>query len=166
MSENQANQVGGNFAFASGALATATTTSAVKTTVVIPYTIDGQFASKAITDNMSIAYTSATAAYGEATNGAFTGGANGSTRLYGIYLDSAGALTVFPGPIVDSVALSNGAAPLLWPNDQRRKVMIGVLRIALTAGTTFIPGTTLLGAAGVTASFLNTSCLPGEPLTS
>lgn len=165
--DNLALGQGGNFAFASGALATATVTSGVRNAVLIPYVIDGAFYSKAITDNQSIAYVAPASVYSQNASdavGAFTGGANGSTRLYGLYLDTAGALSVVPGPVVDTTQLAAGVTPLQFTPVQRGKACIGALRIALTYNTTFVPGTTLLGAAGVTASFINLSTVPAEPL--
>lgn len=164
--DNIALSQGGNLALASGALANGTTAGTIKTTVAIPYVIDAQYYSKAITDNISIAYASGLSVYGQATDGSFTGGANGSTRLYGLFLDSSGNVSVVPGPIVDSLNLSNGVAPLQFPTEQRSKVCFGVLRIAVTSGTTFIPGTTSLAAGGVTASYLNLLTIPAEPLRS
>lgn len=163
--DNLALGQGGNIALASGALATGTTTSTVKTTVAVPFLIDGLFYSKAITDNMSIAISQNSGVYGDPGNGSFTGGANGSTRLYGLFLDTAGALSAVPGPIVDTAALAAGSTPLQFPPVQRKKACIGFVRIALTSGTTFIPGTTLLGAAGVTTTYLNAGSVPAEPLT-
>ena len=154
---------GGSFALASGALANGTTAGTIKTTVIVPFVIDGQFFSKAITDSIATAVV-LPAVYGQPVNGSFTGGANGSTRLYGVYLDNAGAVSLFPGAIVDTAALAAGQAPLQFPAPIKGKVCIGVVRIAVTAGTTFIPGTTALNAAGVTTTYLNLFSIPAEPL--
>lgn len=161
---------GGSFNLASGALATATTTSKVKTTANITYTIDGQFYALNATDNhVSLAYTGATVYTAPtgvgANNGTFTGATGGSTRLFGIYLDSTTAASVVPGPIVNTGELTAGTAQLHWPPAVKGKCCIGAVRVALTAGTTFVPGTTLLGASGVTATYYNLSSIPGEPLT-
>lgn len=159
---------GGCFALASGALAIGTNSGTIKTTVAIPFTIDGVFKSKAITDNIAIAYTGQAGVYSlqnTYSNGSFVGGANGSTRLYCIFLDAAGAVTIEPGPVVDTAALAAGTASLQFADAKRNKACIGALRIAATAGTTFTPGTTDLAATGITASFLNLSAVPGEPLT-
>ncbi len=157
----------GNIALASGALAIATVTSGVKTTVIIPYIIDGVFKSKAITDNISIAYAGPTV-YNNgavaAVNGAFTGAVGGSTRLYNLYLDAAGTVSVEPGPIVNTADLAAGNSPLQFAGAKRQLACFGAVRVALTAGTTFIPGTTLLGAAGVTATYINLATVPAEPL--
>lgn len=159
---------GGCFAFASGALAEGTNAATIKTTVAIPYTIDGVFKSKSITDNIAIAYVGQAGVYSLQniySNGSFVGGANGSTRLYNIYLDAAGAVSIEPGPVVDTVALAAGTVALQFADAKRNKACVGALRVAVTAGTTFTPGTTDLSDAGITASFLNLSAVPGEPLT-
>lgn len=166
--DNLSLSQGGSFALASGALAAGTTTGTIKTTVAIPYTIDGAFQTdKAITDNISIAYTGPTIHNGgtvSATNGSFTGQTGGSTRLYGLYLNSAGTVTVEPGPIVNTAELAAGTAALHYPANKRANACFGMVRVAVTAGTTFIPGTTALNAAGVTTTYINLSAIPGEPL--
>lgn len=150
-------------ALASGALANGTTTGTVQTTATIPFAIDGVFYSKAATNNIPIAY-AGPSVYGTPADGSFVGALGGSTRLYGLYLDSAGAVSVLPGPIVNSAELAAGAASLQFPSSIRNRVCFGVLRIALTAGTAFVPNVTALNAAGVTATYLNLAGLPGEPL--
>jgi len=163
--DNLALSQGGNLAFSSGALANGTTAGTVKTTATITYVINGAFKSKGATDNLSIAYVGPTV-YGTPADGSFTGQVGGSTRLYGLYLDSAGALSMVPGPICNSTDLAAGACALMFPAMQKDKCFIGYLRIAVTSGTTFIPGTTALGAAGVTATYDNCSSVPAEPLRS
>lgn len=129
------------------------------------HVIDGQFFTRAA--NASIAWTTVQpAVFGQPTNASFTGGATGSTRLYGLYMDTAGALTVVPGQIVDTAALAAGNAPLQFPPPVRGRVCFGCVRIAVTSGTTFIPGVTAMNAAGVTTTFINLFSIPGEPLRS
>lgn len=159
---------GGSFAFNSGALAEGTNNATIQIAAAINFTIDGVFKSKAITDNIAIAYTGQSGVYSlqnTYSNGSFVGGANGSTRLYCIFLDAAGAVTIEPGQVVDTAALAAGTVSLQFADAKRNKACIGALRVAATAGTTFTPGTTDLSASGITASFLNLSCVPGEPLT-
>lgn len=159
---------GGCFALNSGALAAGTTAGTIKTTVAVTYTIDGQFKLKAITDNIAIAYVGPAVYSQNSTiaNGGFTGGTNGSTRLYGIYLDGAGVVSILPGQIVDTAQLAAGTASLQFPDVPKSVCAIGVMRVAVTANTTFVPGTTALAATGVTTSFVNLSSMSGEPLTS
>ena len=154
----------------SGALAAGTTAGTIKTTAAINYTIDGKFYSKSITDNIAISYSGASvyqAAAGgvQAVNGGFSGGVNGSTRLYNLTLDASGNVGIVPGPIVDSAELAAGRVALQFPDAQAGVCVFGALRIAVTAGTPFVPGTTSLAASGVTASFLNLADAPVNPLT-
>lgn len=155
---------GGDLCFASGAWAEGTNANTIKSTVIVPYVIAGRFYSKAITDNIAISY-SGPAVYGANTNGAFTGGANGSTRLYAICLDTTGAVSLEVGPVVDTAALAAGAVTLQYPQAPKGKAVTAIMRIAVTAGTTFTPGGTDLSAAGVTATFENVSSIPSSPLT-
>jgi hypothetical protein len=164
MSDNLQLSRGGNLALASGALANGSTAGTVQTTATIPFTIDGVFFSKAATNNIPFAIAGLSAVYGQATDGSFTGAVGGSTRLYGLYMNTAGTVTAFPGPIVNSAELAAGTAPLHFPQPQKGLVCFGVVRIAVTASTTFVPGTTALNAAGVTTTYLNLAQLPGEPL--
>lgn len=162
---------GGNYAFTSGAWAEGTNANTIKSTATITYTINGVFYSKGATDNIAISYTAPAAVYdasagGVATsNGGFTGGANGSTRLYGVYLDTSGNVSILPGKIVDTAALTAGTVALEWPAAQRGKTCVAALRVALTSGTNFTPGSVDLSASGVTATWYNLSIIPSEPLT-
>lgn len=165
--DNLALSQGGNLAFSSGALADGTNSGTIKTTATVTYTVNGRFYSKSATDNLSIAYTgpSVYSANNTAANGSFVGATGGSTRLYGVYLDASGNVTVEPGPIVNSAELAAGTAALHFPAMKRGNACIGAVRVALTATTSFVPGTTALGASGVTTTYLNLSSIPGDPLT-
>ena len=170
MSDNLSLSQGASIAFTSGALAAGTNAGTVKTTVAITYTVDGVFASKAITDNMAISYTGpsvyqAAASGVQAVNGNFVGGANGSTRLYLLLLDVSGNLSTLPGPVEDTAELTAGRVALEFPDVPNLRCPIGAMRVALTAGTSFTPGTTALGASGVTTTFINLSTVPANPLT-
>lgn len=170
MSDNLSQNSGLTIALNSGALAEGTNANTIKTTVAIAYTIDGQFYSKAITDNIAISYTGAAvyqAAAGgvQNVNGGFTGGVNGSTRLYLLCLDAAGAVSIVPGAIVDSAELAAGRVALQFPDAPNGVCPFGALRVALTAGTAFTPGATDLSASGVTDTFYNLADVPANPLT-
>jgi hypothetical protein len=161
--DNLALSQGGNLCFTSGGLVNGTNAGTIQTGSTITYTIDGEFKSKSATNNVSIAYTGP-AVYGDAGNGAFTGQTGGSTRLYGVYLDGAGNFSVLPGAIANTARLAAGSDSLQFPPTQRNRACCGVVRVAVTANTTFVPGTTALNASGVTVSYLNLSAIPGEPL--
>lgn len=170
MSDNQSLNRGLTMAFNSGGLAEGTNANTIQIATAINYAIDGRFFSKSITDNIAISYSGPTvyqAAAGgiQSVNGGFTGGVNGSTRIYGIFLDTAGAVSILPGPIVDSAELAAGRVALQWPDAPNGVCPIGGLRIALTAGTTFTPGSVDLSASGVTDTFYNLADMPANPLT-
>ncbi len=165
--DNLALSQGGNLNLVSAALAAhAGNINLVIAVGTNGHIIDGQFYTRAAVASQAWTVSENSGVYGDPGNGAFTGGANGSTRLYGLFMDSAGTLTVKPGPIVDTARLAAGTAPLQFPAPQRGKVCIGCVRIAVTANTTFVPGVTALNAAGVTASYINLASIPGEPLRS
>jgi len=154
----------------SGALAAGTTAGTIKTTVAVTYLIDSQFYSKAITDNIAISYGGPSVYQASAggvggLNGGFTGGVNGSTRLYLLCLNASGAVSILPGAIVDTAELAAGRVALQFPDAPNLVSVFGAMRVALTANTTFVPGTTALAATGVTTTFLNLANVPANPLT-
>lgn len=156
--------------FAAAGLAEGTNANTIKTANDITYAIDGNFYSKSATDNIAISYSGASvyqAAAGgvQAINGAFTGGVNGSTRLYLVCLNSAGAASIVPGKIVDSAKLAAGTVSLDFPDAPLGVCPIGAIKVAVTAGTTFTPGTTDLGATGVTDTYIDLAGVPVAPLT-
>lgn len=169
MSDNLSQDSGLTIALNSGGLAEGTNANTIQIATAINYVIDGRFYSKAITDNIAISYSGPTVYQAPSgvgsINGSFTGGVNGSTRIYGIFLDTAGAVSILPGPIVDSAELAAGRVALQWPDTPYGVCPIGGMRIALTAGTTFIPGSTDLSATGVTDTFYNLADMPANPLT-
>ena len=127
--------------------ATATVTSQVKTVNTLTYLINGAFKSKGATDNFwTLAGTTVAA---------------GSFQKYLLLIDAAGAATIQEG------LQSNVSAALVgWTNVSSlsvwaallsvlnaSKAVAGVLTVATDATHTFIPGTTLLGAAGITATY-------------
>lgn len=170
MSDNQSMNRGLTIALNSGALAEGTNANTIQIAAAINYTIDSRFYSKAITDNIAISYSGpsvyqAAAGGVQAVNGGFTGGVNGSTRLYGIFLNASGTVSILPGPIVDTAELAAGRVALQFPDAPAGLCGIGALRIAVTAGTAFTPGGTDLSASGVTATFYNLADMPANPLT-
>lgn len=169
MSDNLAMSSGATLCLAAAGLAEGTAANTIKTVNNITYTIDGRFYSKAATDDIAISFTGPSV-YQAPTgvgsiNGGFTGGTNGSTRLYLVCLNAAGAVSIVPGKIVDTAALAAGTVSLDFPDAPRGVCPIGAMRIAVTAGTTFIPGSTDLSASGVTDTFYDLMDVPANPLT-
>jgi hypothetical protein len=171
MSSNLALDAGLTAAFSSGAWAEGTNANTIKSTATVTYVIDGQFYSKSATDNVAISYSGpsvyqAAAGGVQSVNGGFTGGVNGSTRLYLVCLDASGAVSIVPGQIVDSAELAAGRVALMYPDTPNAVCPVAAMRIALTAGTAFTPGSTDLSASGVTATFVNLSMVPANPIRS
>lgn len=169
MSDNLSMNAGATWALNSGALAEGTNANTIQIAAAISYVIDGRFYSKSITDNIAISY-SGPSVYQAPTgvgsvNGGFTGGVGGATRLYLISLDTAGNVSILPGKIVNSADLAAGRVSLDFPDAPNGVCPIGALRVAVTANTTFTPGSVDLSASGVTASFINLATVPANPLT-
>lgn len=170
MSDNQSLNRGLTMALNSAGLAEGTNANTIQIANNVDYIIDGAFYTKSSADNIAISYSGPSvyqAAAGgiQAVNGSFTGGVNGSTRIYGVFLNAAGAVSILPGPIVDSAELAAGRVALQWPDAPAGVCPIGAIRVALTAGTTFTPGSTDLGASGVTDTYYNLADMPANPLT-
>lgn len=141
-----------NMALTACGAATATVTSQAKTVNTLVYLIDGVFKSKAATDN-----------FWTLTGTAVTAGGTGATLHYALCINAAGAASVVQGPtnnaglqgpngqiLAGSTTVWQPAAAILLPADV---CIAAILKISLTATTVFTPGTTLLGAAGVTSTF-------------
>jgi hypothetical protein len=120
--------------------ATATVTSQAKTVNTLTYTIDGVFKSKVATDN-----------FWTLTGTAVTAGGSGATMHYALCINAAGAASVVQGPTNQGSTTAWTPAPA---NQLPADICIAaVMKISLTAATVFTPGTTLLGAAGVTTTY-------------
>lgn len=147
MSYNLEGTNSGYLAFNSGAVAAGTNAGTIQLVAAVNFTSNGIFRNKAITDN--IAPTRDTAVP------AFSVQPASSKANYAFWLDSAGAVTASQGPIVASGGIAPNAPPV--PG----KTCFAVVSVVTNGSTTFTPGTTAFGAAGVTSTFLNVSDLPG-----
>lgn len=125
-----------NGTFTAPITATATVTSQAKTTATLVYKVDGVFKSLAATDNFWT----------------LTGGtvAISSWQKWLLLVSAAGVASVIAG-----TASAVSAAKVVLPNLPNGFAVAGVLTVATSGATTFIPGTTLLGAAGITATFID-----------
>lgn len=132
---NNATLMAANASLTAAGCATATVTSQAKTVNSFTYKVDGVFKVKAGTDNF------------------FTlNGPNvpaGSFQKWYLCIDAAGAAVVIPGAI-SAVSLAAVGLPAL----PQGASVAGVLSI-VNATNPFIPATTLLGAAGVTATYVD-----------
>lgn len=136
-------------ALTAAGVATATTTSQAKIVNSLQYSIAGRHFVKGATDNFwTLSGTTVLAA---------------SFQKYLLLIDGAGAASIQEGvqSIVNaaSVGWTNVSALSVWAPFMvalsNTKAIAGVLTVATDATHTFIPGTTLLGAAGITATFID-----------
>lgn len=153
---NAGTLFGSNCAYNDAALATATVTSKVKTTATLAYTVGGKLFSKAATDNF---WTLGVA-------GSNTTVPVGGFQKYALMIDDAGVATVqeaTPSLVSLAAVLWGNVTPQALANPQNQwapiismlqasRMIAGILSI-VNATNPFIPGTTLLGAAGVTATY-------------
>lgn len=92
--------------------------------------------------------------------------AQNSKCLFLAVVDSAGTVTFVQGEQKLTADLAAGKAVLYWPECPADKCPIGAVKIA-TGAVTFIPGTTALDAASVTATYIDfLGGMPDKPLTS
>lgn len=137
-----------NRALSSAAAAIGTTTQKVKTAATLTYTINGIFFSKAATDDFwTLAGTTVAASM---------------FQKYLLLIDSAGAASIQEGVQANTAAkvgLSNvsnySAVGALLSILNAGKVVAVTLQIATDSTHTFVPGTTALNAAGITATYNN-----------
>ena len=137
---------------------TATTTSKAKTVNTLTYLSAGLYKSKAATDNF---FTLGTAGQSTTTVPASyfqkylccidpTGSApavfEGTASPVGL------SSVTWPGPAWASVAGFGSWAPLLYILNQGYSI-VSVISVTVASTTTFVPGTTLFGAAGITTAF-------------
>ena len=144
---------GVTMALTSGGAAEGTNAATFQFATDILFAIDGRLFTKTAADNLAFSSGHTTVPVS-------------SSCLFGVYLDTAGAVTTVQGPIVLTADLTAGAAVLAFPGAQAGKVMVAAIRVATNASVPFVPGTTDLGAAGITDTYYNLSSAPTRPLTS
>jgi hypothetical protein len=138
-----------SYAATAAGIATATTTSKAKIVNTLAYLVGGTMYSKGATDNFWTLSGTLVAA--------------GSFQKYILLIDTSGNASIQEG-----VQSTVNAASVAWTNISTvspyapfldvvgsTKCIAGVLTVATDATHTFNPGTTLLGAAGITATYID-----------
>lgn len=138
-----------NRAYSSGAIAIGTTTTKVQSVATITATVNGLFVSKAATDDLwTLSGTVVAAA---------------SFQKYLLLLNASGTASIQEGTqslidaahvTWDNVSKVSSWAPFLTIANAG-KFVAGYLTVATDATHTFTPGTTALGAAGITTTYFN-----------
>lgn len=138
-----------NMPLSSGAIAIATTTTQVKTASTITYSINGQPLSLSATDNFWTLSGTVVAA--------------SSWQKYLLLVNASGTASIQEATqsLISAAAVSYGNisglgkwAPLLTILNAG-KIIAGFLTVATDATHTFTPGTTALGATGITTTYTN-----------
>lgn len=128
-----------NRSFMKGGLAEGTNAATIKTVAAVDYCINGLMYSKAITDNIAI-----TAGSVQAIS---------TFCKYLVSIDAAGTVTTTAGNVAASAALA------LVPDLPASSAPLGYFQIATDGVTTYTPGTTDNGAAGITDTYQDMSSM-------
>lgn len=144
MSYNIEQLNSGYVSLTAAGLAEGTNANTFKTTATLAYTSNGVFKSKAATDN--VAFTANTPAVPPA-----------SAALYAVWIDGSGNFSTTRGPVVEA------GAPCPVPTATAADVtLVGLIKVTTNASTTFTPGSTDLGNAGVTDVYMDCMVMPGS----
>lgn len=131
----------GTMCFSNGGAAIATTKSKVKLAAAVDYSIKGVMYSKAITDNLWTLTGSVIPLLG--------------TGRWLLCLNAAGTASVIAGTSAGyaaSIPVDSNGAPTVCP--------IAEVKVVCANAATFTPGTTLLDATDVTATYTNLALVP------
>ena len=144
MSYNIEQMNSGYVSLTAAGLAEGTNAATFKTANTLAYTSNGVFKSKAATDN--IAFSSGHTAL-----------AASQACLFGVWIDAAGNVTTSQGPIVAA------GDPCPVPSaPAANRTLVGLIKVTTDSSTTFTPGTTDLGASGVTDAYSDCMVMPGS----
>lgn len=144
MSYNISGANSGYLSLSAAGLAEGTNANTFKTTNTLTFVNNGAFKSKGATDNLP--FSAGHAAVGPS-----------KACLFGVWIDASGNVTTSQGPI--------GAAgePCPVPGAPAAGLnLVGLIKVTTNASTTFTPGTTDLGDAGVTDVFTDCMAMPGS----
>jgi hypothetical protein len=143
MSYNLEQINSGYVSLTAAGLTEGTNAATFKTANTLTYTNNGVFKSKNATDNIAFST-------GHTTVGQY------QACLFGVWIDVDGNVTTSQGPIVTA------GDPCPVPGaPAANRTLVGLIKVT-TGATTFIPGTTDLGAVGVTDTYSDCMVMPGS----
>ena len=143
MSYNIEQVNSGFMALSSGAFSAGTNAGTFQNTATITYTSNGIFASKAATNNVALS----------AGHAAIP---PGRSAVFALWLNASGTYFSSMGATVEAGELA--PVPVAPGNNL---TLVGLVKVTTSSATTFTPGTTAFGAAGVTSTFFNVMLPPG-----
>lgn len=143
MSYNIEQANSGFLSLTAAGLAVGTNTGTFKTANTLAFTNNGIFKSKAATDNLTF-------------SAGHTALAASQACLFGIWISAAGSVTTTQGPI------QAAGDPCPVPTTPTNVTLVGLIKATTSSAVTFTPGTTGLGASGVTAVYSDCMDMPGS----
>jgi hypothetical protein len=147
MSYNLEGTNSGFMSLSSGAVAAGTNAGTIQNVAAVNYVFDAVFFQKAITNNIAVTR--------DTQVPAFTTVPVSSKCNFAFFLDAAGNVTASQGVIVAAGGVAPNAPVVSG------KTLFAVVSVVTNGSTTFVPGTTAFGAAGITSTFLNVMDMPG-----
>ena len=144
MSYNLSESNSGYASLTAAGLTEGTNAATFKTANTLTYTSNGVFKSKNATDNLTF-------------SAGHTALAASQACLFGVWINAAGTVSTSQGPIVaagDPCPVPGAPAANL--------TLVGLIKVTTDASTTFTPGTTDLGAAGITDAYSDCMRMPGS----
>lgn len=165
---SSAARLPGNMCYADGGTTNGTNAGTIKTTVAVPYTLDGIWYSKAITDNIALAAPSSSLLPNDYDRWRFysIGATDVARTFYLVFaLDSSGNVVTFQGAYSGQDLTFRGGGVAkgdgLIPNLPDGVVPFAIAKVANPASLAFVPGTTALTtASGRTVTFYDIAMLP------
>ena len=143
MSYNIEQANSGYLSLTAAGLAGGTNSGTFKTVNTLAFTNNGVFKSKAATDNLTLSTGTALAA--------------SQACLFAVWINASGTVTTTQGPIVAA------GDPCPVPSQTTAgTTLIGLIKVTTDSSTTFTPGTTDLGASGVTDTYSDCMDMPGS----
>ena len=143
MSYNIEQANSGYLSLTAAGLAEGTNSATFKTANTLTYTSNGVFKSKAATDNLTFTAGTALAA--------------SQACLFGVWITAGGTVSTTQGPI-------NAAGdPCPVPTQVTAgTTLVGLIKVTTSSSATFTPGSTDLGATGITDVFSDCMDMPGS----
>ena len=143
MSYNIEQANSGYLSLTAAGLAEGTNSATFKTVNTLTFTSNGVFKSYAATDNL--AFTAGTAL------------AASQACLFAVWITGAGAVSTTQGPIVAA------GDPCPVPGQVTAgTTLVGLIKVTTSSSATFTPGSTDLGATGITDVFSDCMDMPGS----
>ena len=143
MSYNIEQANSGYLSLTAAGLAEGTNANTFKTVNTLTFTSNGVFKSYAATDNLTFTAGTALAA--------------SQACLFAVWITGAGAVSTTQGPIVAA------GDPCPVPGQVTAgTTLVGLIKVTTSSSATFTPGSTDLGATGVTDVFSDCMDMPGS----